>query len=69
MLKDKNLTISKINAIIYNYPEPYESAGWPPGMLDHVKSIMHDLAIDVIDSIYTEEELDSKINNILFEKP
>jgi hypothetical protein len=69
MLKDKDVAIAKINSIIWNTSTPYESAGWPPGMLDHVKSIMQHLALDVIDSIYTEDELDSRINGILFEKP
>jgi hypothetical protein len=69
MLKDKALAVAKVNSIIWNTTAPYESAGWPPGMLEHVKSIMSHLALDIIDSIYTEDELDSRINDMLLERP
>lgn len=68
MLKDKEATLARVNSIIWNSCTPYEAAGWPPGMLDHIKVMMQDLAFNIIDSTYTEEELDSKVDDILFKK-
>lgn len=69
MLKDKDEAINRIASIIWNSYTPSESAGWPPLMLDHIKSIMHNTAIAIVESIYTEQELDEKAEGIILDEP
>lgn len=69
MLKDKNHAISLINSVVWNSYTPHEACGWPPGMLDHLRAIMHNMGIAIVESIYTEQELDNQIENVLLDKP
>lgn len=68
MLKDRDEAISKVSSIIWNSYTPHEAIGWPPAMLDHIKTIMHNTAIVIVESIYTEQELDNKAEGILLDQ-
>jgi hypothetical protein len=69
MLKDKAEALAIISSTVWNSYTPYEAAGWPPAMLEHVKTIVHNTAVAIVESIYTEEELDKKAEDILLDKP
>ena len=70
MLKDdRNAIIAEIHAIVWNSLPPLEAAGWPPGLLEHIKTIIHNISIAIVDSIYTQKELDDKIESIILDKP
>jgi hypothetical protein len=69
MLKNKDEALNIISNTIWNSCTPYESAGWPPLMLDHIKCMMHNTAVAIVESIYTEQELDKKAEDILLDKP
>jgi hypothetical protein len=69
MLKDKDEAVNRIASVIWNSYTPHESAGWPPLMLDHIKSMMHNTAIAIVESIYTEQELDEKAEGIILDEP
>lgn len=43
---------------------PY-SAGWPPGLAEFVRRVAIATATSVVDAIYTEEELNEKVDGIL----
>lgn len=69
MLKDKDLTLSIVGSVIWNAYTPPESIGWPPGLMEHIKTMNHNLAITILNAIYTEEELNNKVEQIILDKP
>jgi hypothetical protein len=69
MLKNKEEALMIIHNAVWNSYTPHEAVGWPPAMLDHFRATMQNVAIAIVESIYTEEELDSKIESTLLDLP
>lgn len=44
---------------------PYCSTGWPPELQEYIKRVAMTTAIAIVESIYTEEELDARVDKIL----
>lgn len=44
---------------------PPEAAGWSPGMKEFVRRVAIATAISIVDAIYTEEEMNAKVDGIL----
>jgi hypothetical protein len=45
--------------------KPYEAIGWPPGLENYIRSVAEMTALAIINSIYTEGELDEQMDKIL----
>lgn len=56
---------NRILSAVYNTPMPACSVGWPPFLAEYIKELVENVSIAVVDSIYTEQELDEKIDNTL----
>lgn len=69
MLKDRDEALSLIGSIVWNRYTPPEAIGWPPGLLEHVRCMNHNVAVAIVESIYTEQELDNKVERIILNKP
>jgi hypothetical protein len=63
--KSKQEVINSILSATYNITEPACSAGWPPYLTAYVKELVECVAITIVDNIYTEKELDAKIEDTL----
>jgi hypothetical protein len=56
-----NMVKNSINA----YPPPYEAVGWPPGIQDFIRQVAHAAAMEIIENIYTQLELEDKAERII----
>lgn len=66
MLKNERFVLhSKIRNEIESYPLPYQSVGWPAGIQEFIREVAFAAAMSVIDEIYTQSELDEKVDKIL----
>lgn len=44
---------------------PNEALGWPPGLTEYIKRVAAATAVAVVDAIYTEQEMETKVEEIL----
>ena len=44
---------------------PHCAQGWPPELQEYIKRVAMTTAIAIVESIYTEEELDARVDGIL----
>jgi len=66
MLKsDRYVIETKVKDEVYSYPLPYTSVGWPPEIQDFVREVAFAAAKSIIENIYSEKELEEKVENIL----
>jgi hypothetical protein len=63
--KDRSTIEAEVCCAINNTMLPYENIGWPPNIERYIKDIARNVAIAVINSIYTEQELDAEVESIL----
>jgi hypothetical protein len=70
MLKNDQVDVmNRVSSIIYNSVPPYESIGWPPQISEYMKRLTEDVAREIIYSIYSENELDKKVDGIILNEP
>jgi hypothetical protein len=66
MLKnDRHITEDKVRNEIYSYPLPYQAVGWPLELQDFIREVAYAAARSIIENIYTEKELEQKVEDIL----
>jgi hypothetical protein len=46
---------------------PYQAQGWPPELQEYIKRVAVATAMAIVDSIYTETELDARVDTILLD--
>ena len=46
---------------------PSDAFAWPPGLQEYIRRVAMATAISIVDAIYTKEELDAEVDQILLE--
>lgn len=49
----------------YYASAPNESVGWPPELVSYIKRVAYMISIEILNSIYTEQEMEEKVEGIL----
>lgn len=49
----------------HNAIKPHEAIGWPPGLEQYIRNVAEQVGIAIVNEIYTEEELDARVDEIL----
>ena len=51
-----------------NFDAPQAAAGWPPEILEYIKRVALVTAASIVEAIYTEQELEAKVDRIILEE-
>jgi len=46
---------------------PAEQVGWPPGVREYIRRVAMATAVSIVDAIYTEKEMEAKVDDILLD--
>ncbi len=50
-----------------NFSVPPEAVGWPTGLIEYVRRISLMMAYEILNSVYTEQELEQKAEDIILD--
>lgn len=54
-----------VRSSVEAYPPPCEAVGWPPGIQDFIRQVAYAAAMEIVDNIYSEKELEDKAERII----